>query len=227
MRHTTICKFDNCTQQLTTFCSAECNLAQYHLLTERLKQIQQNAGQCGCSNKRQGSETKTVAHENQQNAQMIYIFSICSTYMFRSCLTIIRVRCYKVIQCRVSTRPPHSAHTSTQDILNIYTQLFKTWILIINTPHDVWIVKNINNYTLYECTYQCITYSVSAHPDDAQARPKHVGAKNWENIYHLCILLAFISNYTTMHGVEHIKLETKFQSGKLHRLEDLDEVEYS
>jgi hypothetical protein len=35
-------------------------------------------------------------YENQQNSQMIYIFSICSTYIFRSCLTIIRVRCYRV-----------------------------------------------------------------------------------------------------------------------------------
>jgi hypothetical protein len=64
----------------------------------------------------------------------------------------------------------------------------------------------INNYTLYECTYHCITYSATAHPDDGQARPKHVGATNWENIYRLCILVVFISNYTTMHGVEHIKL---------------------
>jgi hypothetical protein len=37
-----------------------------------------------------------IANENQQNAQMIYILSICSTYMFRSCLAIIRVRCYRV-----------------------------------------------------------------------------------------------------------------------------------
>ena len=37
-----------------------------------------------------------IANENQQNAQMLYIFSICSTYMFRSCLTIISVRCYRV-----------------------------------------------------------------------------------------------------------------------------------
>ena len=27
-----------------------------------------------------------------------------------------------------------------------------------------------------------------------------------EKIYHLCILLVFINNYTTMHGVEHIQL---------------------
>jgi hypothetical protein len=37
-------------------------------------------------------------------------------------------------------------------------------------------------------------YSVTAHPDDGQARPKHVGATDWENMYHLCILLVFISN---------------------------------
>jgi hypothetical protein len=55
-----------------------------------------------------------------------------------------------------------------------------TLILIINVPHGVWIVENIfiNNFTLYECTHHCITYSVTAHPDDGQARPKHVGATN-------------------------------------------------
>jgi hypothetical protein len=37
-----------------------------------------------------------TTNEKEQNAQMIYFFSICSTDMFRSCLTIIRVRCYRV-----------------------------------------------------------------------------------------------------------------------------------
>jgi hypothetical protein len=32
----------------------------------------------------------TVFNDNQENAQMIYIFSVCSTYMFRSCLTIFK-----------------------------------------------------------------------------------------------------------------------------------------
>ena len=63
----------------------------------------------------------------------------------------------------------------------------------------------INNYTFYECTRHCITYSVTARPDDGQARPKHVGATDRESIYHLCILLVFIGNYTAMHSVEHIK----------------------
>jgi hypothetical protein len=62
----------------------------------------------------------------------------------------------------LATRPPHSAHTSTQDVLNIYTQLFNflTLILIINIPHEVSIVENIfiNNYTLDECTCHFITY---------------------------------------------------------------------
>ena len=81
--------------------------------------------------------------------------------------------------------------------------MFSTLILIINIPHDVWIWDNIfmNNYTLDECTHRCITYCVTAHPDDGQTRPKHVGATNWESIYHLCILLAFTGNCTTMHGV--------------------------
>jgi hypothetical protein len=33
-----------------------------------------------------------------------------------------------------------------------------------------------------------------------------VGATNRENIYHLCILLVFTSNYSTMHGVRHIRV---------------------
>ena len=37
-----------------------------------------------------------IINENQQNAQMIYIFSIYCTYMFWPLLTIIRVRCYVV-----------------------------------------------------------------------------------------------------------------------------------
>jgi hypothetical protein len=43
------------------------------------------------------------------------------------------------------------------------------------------------DYTLDECTYRCITYSVTAHPDDGQARPKHV----------LTYLLTYL-----LHGVE-------------------------
>jgi hypothetical protein len=74
----------------------------------------------------------------------------------------------------IPTGSPHS----TQDILNNF--LTSALNLIINIPHDVWIVDNIfiNNYTLYECTHGCITYSVTAQPDDGQARPKHVGATN-------------------------------------------------
>ena len=48
----------------------------------------------------------------------------------------------------------------------------------------------MNNYILDACT-QCITYSVTAHPEDGQARPKHVAATNLENIYNLCILFIF------------------------------------
>jgi hypothetical protein len=57
---------------------------------------------------------------------------------------------------------------------------FLPLILIINIPHDVWIVENIfrNNYTLDECTHHYITYSVTAHPDDGKKRPKHAGATN-------------------------------------------------
>jgi hypothetical protein len=35
-------------------------------------------------------------NKNQQNAQMLYIFSIYCNYIFRPLLTIVRVRCYSV-----------------------------------------------------------------------------------------------------------------------------------
>ena len=70
--------------------------------------------------------------------------------MCGSFLIIIRVRCYRV------------SNTNTY------------------IPDDVCIVNNIflNSYTLYECTYLCITCSVTAHPDDGQARSKHAGVTN-------------------------------------------------
>jgi hypothetical protein len=49
----------------------------------------------------------------------------------------------------------------------------------------------MNNYTLDECTHRCITYSVTMHHEDGQARPKHVGATNWENVYHLVHFVGF------------------------------------
>jgi hypothetical protein len=52
-----------------------------------------------------------------------------------------------------------------------------------------WIVENIftNNFTFDECTHRCITYSVRAHPDDGQTRPKHVSATNREKTYMLFV----------------------------------------
>jgi hypothetical protein len=105
--------------------------------------------------------------KKQQNTQAIYIFFqfVAPTFFER-----------------VPARPLHSAHASTRDILNIYKESFNflTLILIINIPQEVWIVDNIfmNNYALYECTHRCTTYSVTAHPEDGQARPKYVGATN-------------------------------------------------
>jgi hypothetical protein len=87
-----------------------------------------------------------ITYENQQNTQIIYIFSICSTYMFRSFLCIIRVSCNTVIFAFV------------QDVI-----------------------------VIDEFSYNFITDPVTTHPDDGQKRPKHVGATNLENIYHLCI----------------------------------------
>jgi hypothetical protein len=104
---------------------------------------------------------------------------------------------YKYIR---QTRPSHSAHANTQGILNTQLFNFLNLIVIINIPQDIWIVYNkfINNYTLDECTHHCITHSVTAHPEDGQARSKYVGVTNSENIYNLCILLVFISKYCSI-----------------------------
>ena len=67
-----------------------------------------------------------IANENKQNAQMIYIFSICSTYMFRSCLTIIRVRCYRV----------------SNTMICAFVQGVIVYKYIIQNPNIVWCVDN-------------------------------------------------------------------------------------
>ena len=38
-------------------------------------------------------------------------------------------------------------------------------------------------------------YLLSNSATDGQIRPKNIGATNWENMYHLCILLVFISKH--------------------------------
>jgi hypothetical protein len=113
---------------------------------------------------------------------------------------------YCVVVEQGLTRPPHSAHASTQDIWNIYTQLFN---FNFNYQHTTrcfdcgeYIYKQLHHGRMHTSLY----YSVTAHPDDGQARPKDVGATNWENIYHLCILLVFVSNYTKVHGVKRIEV---------------------
>jgi hypothetical protein len=67
-----------------------------------------------------------ITDENQQNAQMIYIFSICSTYMFRSCLTIIRVRCYRV----------------SNTMICAFVQGVIVYKYILHNPNIVWYVDN-------------------------------------------------------------------------------------
>ena len=68
----------------------------------------------------------TIAHENQQNAQIIYIFSVCSTFMFRSCLTIISVRCYRIHNTMVCA----------------FVQRVIVYKYILHNPNIVWYVDN-------------------------------------------------------------------------------------
>ena len=67
-----------------------------------------------------------IANENQQNAQVIHIFSICNTYMFRSCLTIISMRCYRV--------------DNTMLCAFVYGVIVYKYIL--HNPNIVWYIDN-------------------------------------------------------------------------------------
>jgi hypothetical protein len=77
-----------------------------------------------------------ITDNPKKNAQMIYIFSVHCTYMFRS--------------------PPRSARTVTQDILNISTIFLTFLIILVNIQHDDWILDDIliYKYILDECTYR-------------------------------------------------------------------------
>jgi hypothetical protein len=76
-----------------------------------------------------------ITNENQQNAQMIYIyfFSICSTYMFRSCLTIISVRCYRV----------------SNKTMCAFVQGVTVYKHIFHNPHIVWYVFRMSCILVY------------------------------------------------------------------------------
>jgi hypothetical protein len=88
------------------------------------------------------------------------------------------------LNCLTTSTNPRTMHDIVVLVL-VIRQFGVTTNLVfyeyfINIIHNVLIVDNIfiNNYTLHECTYHCITFSVTAHPDDGQARPKHVGGTN-------------------------------------------------
>ena len=75
--------------------------------------------------------------------QIIYIFSICNTYMFRSCFTIFRVRSHRAsnttyVHSSKVYHPQSSLYSTTQctqDILSIYTQLFNLFNFNFNCQH--------------------------------------------------------------------------------------------
>ena len=67
-------------------------------------------------------------NRNQQNAQMIYICSICSTYVFWLCL---------------------NTYTQLFNLILIISIPHDVWVV-----ENIFT----NSYTLYECTHHCITY---------------------------------------------------------------------
>ena len=80
---------------------------------------------------------------------MIYIFSICSTHMFRSCLTIIKVRCYRVSTTMTCT----------------FVQSVAVYKYILHSPNIVWYVVDtmpcrvLNHHSAFfaACNY-CSTW---------------------------------------------------------------------
>jgi hypothetical protein len=73
------------------------------------------------------NNTEIITNENQQNAQIINIyFSICSTYMFRLCLTIIRVCSYRV----------------SNTVICAFVQGVIVYKYILHNPYIVWYVDN-------------------------------------------------------------------------------------
>jgi hypothetical protein len=114
------------------------------------------------------------------NYVYIYFFSICITYMFLSCWTIVRVRWHRVSNTMirtfsltrpVSTRPSHSAHTSTKVCIhnNIsyynnykYTHLTREYIYIYVSFYIVLqdilnIYTQLFNFNInYQYTTRCL-----------------------------------------------------------------------
>jgi hypothetical protein len=78
----------------------------------------------------------------------------------------------------VPTRPPHSAHTSTPDILNTCSQLFNFNFNYQHTARCLYCGEYIYKQLHLVRMHTLLNYSVTAHPDDGQARPKHAGATN-------------------------------------------------
>ena len=127
---------------------------------------------------------QSMSHHKQDTA-IILLGNFATSYWLMRLVFLrdIRIREYL-------TWPPHSAHTITQDILNIRTQLFNILILIVNIQHDGWVLDDIfvNNYILDECTYRWITVLCNNAPWWWSKWPEHIGAMNWQNMYNLCIL---------------------------------------
>ena len=112
------------------------------------------------------------------------------------------------------TRLPHSAHASTRDILNIYTQLFNFNFNYQYTTRcfdcGEYIYKQLHLVRMHISFYYVLCNSApwwwSSTTETCRCyklREKNI------YIHHLYILLVFISNYTTMHGVENIKLTSR------------------
>jgi hypothetical protein len=91
--------------------------------------------------------------------------------------------------------PSSSDHHTVHVLLHRTLETSQPHIELFNfnyLQHDCWVLDDIfvNNCICDECTYSWFNVLCN----DGQKWPKHVGAMNWENIYHLCILLFSLIN---------------------------------
>ena len=128
----------------------------------------------------------------------IYLFETIINWVTYKHLTSIFYTFYTV-RCSIITTE-NQRNTQTYIFPVCCTYIFRPY-LSINRVLKITEYSNsticavyVNNFILDECTYCWVVICNNEHPDDSQARPKEVGAINWENIHHLCILLVFFNN---------------------------------
>ena len=108
---------------------------------------------------------------------------------------------------------PLSFTQCTQDILNICTQLFNFNFNYQHTTQCLdcgeYIYKQLHLGRMHTSLYYLLCNSAPWWCSSTTETCRCYKLRKY--IHNLCILLVFISNYITMHGVEHIKRVIQFK----------------